>query len=348
MLLLPLGCLEPTAQTESTPVATTTANLPTLAQIRADVDMSDTQAEKLGTAVERWHSAERSGSAAETFVSPELEFVAESAAILDRQQLRQLVGVLARHRAANNGQQNGTQQRQHAGNCPGGPAGGMGPGAGAGMQGGPHRGGPGGGPGGRGDCVGQPDCGGAGPFASLGLSAEQLQAVHEAMQTMRTAMRAAHDQFESGALTEEAFRQAVDAARQAFDAALQGILTPEQYATLQQQHLDRFIEHLERRIEHMRAGAARHLELLTQILDLSPTQVQAIADIHAGIVPRLEAIVAGVKDGSLTLDAAQTALRTVHEETRTAIVAVLTPEQATLFEDLRPLGRRHCPGMPPG
>lgn len=180
------------------------------------------------------------------------------------------------------------------------------------------------------------------------MSAEQLQAVHEAMQTMHTSVRTARAQFDAGALTEEAFRQAVEAARQVFDGALQGILTSEQYATLQQQHRDRFIAHLQRQIERMGAGAARHLELLTRILDLSPTQVQAIAEIQAAVVPRLEAILAGVRDGSLSMQAAPAALRTVHQETRAAILAVLTPEQAELFEDLMPFGHRRGPCVPPG
>ena len=327
MSLLPLGCLEPTQESETSTPSATTANLPTLDQIRAGVDMSDAQAEKLGPAVLRWHSAALSSSAAASSVSPELEFVAESATILDRQQLRQLVHVLAENRAAIRGQKDGAE-RQPPADCPGCPAGGPG----AGMHGGRHHGGPG---------------VGGGPFADLGLSTEQLQAVHAAMQTMHTAIRSAREQFDAGSLTEEAFRQAVDAGRQAFDTALQGILTAEQYATMQRLHRDRFIEHLERQIEHLRAGAARTVQLLTRILDLSPTQVQAVSEIHAGVVPRLEAIVAGVKDGSLTLDAAQAALRTVHAETRAAVVAVLTPEQAALFAELQPFGHRHGPGMPP-
>jgi Spy/CpxP family protein refolding chaperone len=183
-------------------------------------------------------------------------------------------------------------------------------------------------------------------LGDLNLTDEQLEALRAARAAMHTAVQAAFEQFRDGSLTQEQLREAMDAARESFEAALQEILTPEQLAQLQQNRIDRLVQMIERRIEQHEQRAAHHLELLTQILGLNDEQVATIQEIQAGVVPALQTILAGVRDGNLTPEAAHDALRTLQDDTHAAIVAVLTPEQAELFADLRP--HRRGPRGPGG
>ncbi len=311
LLFLSTGCFEDTTQPEQGAApATEAALLPTLAQIREAVPMSDAEAEKLGPALERWQSAERSRDTAdEPFLSPALEFLADSATFLDRAQVLALAHVIRTQREARfaDGEhaRPGDRFGRHGDRRPG-----MGPGR-----------------------FGHP------PFADLDLTDAQRAAIRTAMQSMHAAVQAARQVRRDGG-SEEAFRAAVDAARATFQAALQEILTPEQYAQLQQGKKDRLIQHLERRLERHEAHAARLLGILTRILGLDEAQVQAIAAVQAQAATRLGEILAGLRDGSLDLEAAHTALGDLRTQTHDAIVAALTSEQAALFEELTALLHR--------
>jgi len=301
------GCRS-TVEVDAPQGAGTTSDV-SMSQIRAKVSMTDEQAARLAPALQRWKAnvpvVEDEPEAAA------FEFVAASAAVLERPQLVQLVGFVREQLAARAGSAGG----------PGGPP----------DLGGHGRGHHGPGP--------------LGPFEGLGLTPEQRMAIRAAMQTLHAAVETARRALEAGTITEEQFRAALDEARAAFDAAIADILTDEQEAQLEQKRKAHLIAALQRQIAAAATHATRRLEVLTRILGLDEAQVGAIGAILNGVGPQLETILAGLQDGSSTVNAAEAALRALHEATDTAIVAELTDEQAALFAQLR---RMRHPGPPHG
>ncbi|UCE02498.1 MAG: hypothetical protein JSW67_14845, partial [Candidatus Latescibacterota bacterium] len=161
----------------------------------------------------------------------------------------------------------------------------------------------------------------------------EREAFHATLKDLR-------EQRDSGSLTQEEFEQAVRDARDAHREAVRGILTEEQLAQLEAFQLERLVARIERQIERHNDGSERRLELLTQILSLEPAQVEAIREIHAGVVPQLEAILAGLKDESLSVEDAHSALRELREATHAAVVAALSEEQAALLKELKSMRHR--------
>ncbi|UCE03347.1 MAG: hypothetical protein JSW67_03925, partial [Candidatus Latescibacterota bacterium] len=149
LILAGSGCLESSTELET---AATPASLPTVDTFRASVEMSDAQASKLAPVVERWHQAEASRGVVAPGVSPVMEFIAESAGVLDREQLIGVIRVV-REQASQRLADGEGPQRFHGRRGPHGPGDGMGPRDGRGPHGGM----------------------GHGPFAELGLSDEQKQ-----------------------------------------------------------------------------------------------------------------------------------------------------------------------------
>jgi Spy/CpxP family protein refolding chaperone len=314
------GCFESSTDVNGVQTSTSDNLVPTMEQIRAEVSMNDAQAGELQARLKGWESAERAISTTqpEQLLSPALEFVASAAEILERPQLTALVHVVVEHHQAHraDGPPRVTGRQGRRGGF-GGPRGGFG---------GPRD--------------------GSGPFADLGLSEEQRQALREARREMGQAIRALRAQVRNGELTQEQFREAAGAAHEQFQASVQEILTPEQLALLQEKMKERMVERLERQVERHGEQSARRLELLTRILGLDDAQVQAIGAIQAEAGARLAALLAGLKEDTLTPEDARTALRDRRKSTHDAIVNELTTEQAELFEQLRglhPRGRRHGP-----
>jgi len=299
------------------PASTNEGLVPSMDQIRAEISMTDAQAERLQTHLTGWSRAERDRAAggAEPLGAPGLEFIAAGAEILERPQLTALVRVVAQHQLA----------RRADGDAPwmGGRHGRHGPRRG-------HRG-----PG-----------GGFGFFADLDLSQAQKDDIAAARAQMRATVAPLREQLKNGELTPEEFHAAASVAHDAFRAAVEQILTAEQRAQVEAKQKERLIAQLERRVAHHDAASARHLQLLTKILQLDDAQVQAIAAIEKDAGAQLATILAGVKDDSQSPSDAKTALADLRRSTHDAIVARLTKEQAELFAALRTLrsGRgRHGP-----
>lgn len=318
------GCFESSTEVASLETATSDNLVPTMEQIRAQVSMSDAQAEELQVPLDGWESAERAFSTArpEQLLPPALEFVESAADVLERRQLTALVDVVVDHQARR--LDGPPRVSGHHGR--------------RGGFGGPHRGG------GPRDGGGLRD--GLGPFADLDLSEAQRQALREAREAMGQTIRALREQVQNGELTREQFREAAAGAREQFHAAVQEILTPEQQALLQEKMKQRLIARLEWQVERHEQQSARRLELLTKILGLDEAQVQTIGAIHDDAGAQLAALLAGLKDDTLTAAEARAALGDLRKSTRNAIVSALNPEQVELFEQLLQLhrrGRRHGP-----
>ncbi len=313
------GCLQSSTEVGDAPSSSTDEPIPTMDLIRSQVSMSDAQAEALKTPWTAWARAERTRDETPD-VSPSLEFLGASAEILDRRQLRTLVGVLAEHRQLRRGDGNGPRAD------------------------GPHANGRFGRRGHRGGFDGPRD--GSGPWADLELTEEQREAIAAERATLHETLQPLRAQLKDGALTREEFHAAASEARETFHAAVLEILTPEQRAQLEQKQRERMIEQLERRLSRDDARSARRLELLAKILGLDEAQVEAIDAVHVEAAAQRTAVLNALRDGSMTPADARAELRNVREATHAAVVAELTEEQAELLEQLRamhPRGRRHGP-----
>jgi hypothetical protein len=317
LVLAGSGCLESSTELET---AASPTSLPTIDTFRASVEMSDAQASKLAPVVERWHQAEASRGVLAPGVSPVMEFLAESSGVLGREQLIGVIRVV-REQAAQRFADGERPQRFQGRRGPHGPGDGMGRRDRMGPRGG---------------------MGEHGPFAELGLSDEQKETLQNEREAFHGTLKDLHEQRDNGSLTQEEFEQAVRDARDVHREAVQAILTEEQLAQLEAFQLERLVARIERQIERHDDGSERRLELLTQILSLEPAQVEAIREIQAAVVPQLETILAGLKDESLSVEDARSALKDLREATHAAVVAELTEEQAALLEELKSM--RHWRG----
>lgn len=334
------GCLKSTTDVDPAAPATSGAAAISMQQIREKVSMTDDQAAQLAPAFDRWQQAERSGSLDfedPEWESPALRFVLESAAVLDRPQLVQLLRVVREQRAVGargpmgpgrDGMGPGGEHRRGPGNPP--------PGGGHRR----HPGGPGGGfPGGP---------HGGGPFADLGLTPQQRQDIRDARIVMHDAVQAARADFDNGTITEEQFQGAVRQAREAFHAAVLEVLTPEQEQLLEQKQTTQLVRRLQHQIDNFATASARRMDVLTRVLGLDAGQAQSIGDIVNSALPQLETLLAGLQGGTLSAADARTALHDLRQAQHDGIVALLTPDQAELFEELARLHRQGRHGGPRG
>ena len=327
MLVASTGCRDSSTQ----PVDTASPSTLSLNEVTAQVGLSSDQAAALAPAHGAWQRDEASWSLSggNSGEPPVLDFLAASASVLDRGQMRRLATAVHVYEA-------GRVSIPVDDPLLGPP--GHGPGMGGGMGGHGRRGhGPGhpGGPGGPGD-----------PFRDLGLTPAQVEQLRAARQVLMTTVHDLVEQLRAGTITPAGFEAGVEAARGGFETSVQTILTPAQYAQLQAVRRDRLIMQLTQRLATFDANVTRHVGALDRILDLSDSQAAGITAILTNAKPAVEAVLAGLQDNSLTPQAAHAQLKQIAVGNAAAIRLTLTPEQAALFDTLMHL-RRLFPGCRP-
>jgi len=318
-LVFAAGCFESSTQ----PAGGGASNMTTLSwnDLSAQAGLSAEQAAALAPAHGAWQRDEASWSArgGDSGEPPVLDFLAASAAFIDRGQMGRMAAAVHVYEA-------GRISIPVLDDPLLGP-GGRGPG----MSG---HGGPG-----RGHRPGDPG-------GELGLTPEQLRQIRAARQTFFATVHELVQQLRAGTITRDDFDAGVEGAQGAFETSLQSILTAEQYAQLQTARRDRIVAHLTRRVAEFDANLARHVAVLDRILDLSDAQAAGITTIVQNSKPPVEAVLTGLQDNTLTPQAAQAQLKQIAADTAAAIRATLTPEQAALFDTLTHL-RRLFPGCRP-
>jgi Spy/CpxP family protein refolding chaperone len=196
------------------------------------------------------------------------------------------------------------------------------------------------------------DCNHGQMLESLELTEAQQMAIDTLHQEMRDQMQALRQQVGSGGMSDD-LREQITALRESMKTRMQEILTEEQQAQLQAlrdgRRSERRCEQLTRRLENVGRGAERRLAHLTTILDLTADQISQVEAIQAGTVEQQRVVIQGWIDGTLTREEARAQKERLHEQTIAQIRAVLTEEQAELFDLLteffassRGHGRRGC------
>ncbi len=312
VLWMAAGCMQSSTQPATVP-STSNPAVPALGDLQAGVNLTSQQAAALAPAHASWQRDEVQWSAGGNLTGepPVFEFVAVGVSVLEPPQTLRLVSNL---RAFEAGRIDvpGLEEPLLARSG--------GPGRDGGMGHGGHR----------------PPRGG---LPDLGLTPAQLQQIHAAQRTLHESVESLVAQFRAGTLTQEQFEAGVVAAQATFETTLQSILTADQYTQLQQARRDRLVARLTAQLASFDAGVTRRVNILDRILDLSDTQAADITTILTNTKPSIQAVLTNLQDASVTPQQAEAALAQIQKNASDAIAATLTPEQATLFNQLRFLRR---------
>ena len=281
---------------------------PAFTEIAEVISLDDSQGETIKAALTDWReaSAGQSRGRGEGRQALLKDFIAEVALSLETEKLAALVVFVVDHQESRMEAMRGKTQ---------------------GRRGGARHG--------RGHGGGQ----GGGMFAELDLTGEQQTAMKEARDAMRETMKALHEQFREGAITEEELHAQAQAAREAMKAAVAEILTEEQLAKLEELQAERMTERLERRLENLGSRIDEKLEFMAAVLDLTEAQQAAIRTIMETAVEDEKAIIQSILAGETSHEDGRTALHDLRAATREAIEAELTEDQLARLEALRPLKR---------
>jgi Spy/CpxP family protein refolding chaperone len=173
----------------------------------------------------------------------------------------------------------------------------------------------------------------------LGLSAEQVAALVDAENTLRTGLSALRDQVEAGTLTREQARIEARALHEAFQASMQLILTPEQWNRLQE-----LLENRDRRGRGHHDPVRRWLRWLNAI-DADSTQTEAVLSALEEFHDTLADIRARFRSGEINRGQGIQLIREARDDFDAALQEILTDEQYSELLEMR----TDCPGDgPPG
>jgi len=314
------GCgTEESVAVQPDPAGTTDATfaVPTLAELQVAVALDADQVSVVRAALGEWRNNEArqqgpSDCGAGMFAGRMgrgggmREFIADVAPAFDNGELGDVSQFVAQHRKRQMGGMEGDGPRARFGKH--------------GRLGGPH------GPDGRGKFL-----------KDLGLTDEQRDAVRDAMKSTREAMRALREQLANDEITQEEFQEQAQALHAQLAETLQGILTDEQWEQWQAHKLERLINRLERKLENAEDYIAKRVDRLTRIVDLTPDQQASITAILEGVTPKIEEILNGLKDESITLEDARDQLLQIRKDTRDAVLAELSEEQLDRLEACHPV-----------
>ncbi|MEM9068972.1 MAG: hypothetical protein AAGE52_10720 [Myxococcota bacterium] len=140
----------------------------------------------------------------------------------------------------------------------------------------------------------------------------QIRAIRESTRERRQELRAQGRSPEN--------RQAMRALHQETRRLIQEVLTPAQRTRAEQL-----------RAEHAENRRTRRVARMTERLSLTDAQASQVTSVLEGAATQRRAI----RESSQDHDAKRAAMRTLRQETRTSIDAILTPAQRTQAEEMR-------------
>jgi len=171
----------------------------------------------------------------------------------------------------------------------------------------------------------------------LDLDDAQRQALAVALHDSRDTFHALRRAFVNGEITAEELRDAAKAARVALETQLATILNDDQYALLMNALAERRSEMATRRLEHLEEGVQRRIDFLTTVLSLDDAQAAQVQSILLATIPLRQAILEGLRDGTIAIEDALYQGYVIARDTSEAIRALLTPEQQEIFDALKQL-----------
>jgi len=190
----------------------------------------------------------------------------------------------------------------------------------------------------------------------LNLTEQQQEQVREVHATIRKEIDALHDEYGGRSWDNPEFRQKVKKLRDSIQDRLKAILTPEQYAQLQKLQQERRTSMAERRDK--RAGqrderAGQRIDSLSEflgsVLTLNQPQKQQVHEILSNTENQLVNLRESMRDSSVVAGDLRQEFEKIRTEADAAIRALLTSDQAKMYDALKALlPRGGGPGIGPG
>jgi Spy/CpxP family protein refolding chaperone len=177
----------------------------------------------------------------------------------------------------------------------------------------------------------------------LNLTEAQQTALEEAREQSREAVQALIEAAGGPGQLDETTRAKLDELRQQMKQTLENILTAEQLAQLAELREARQAEMAERRDAVFTRGAERITDFLAQVLELDDTQKQQIIDVMAAAQTKIEALHESAREADTPREDLREQMEQIRDESKTAIRALLSAEQAAVFDALSNL-LPHGPG----
>jgi len=301
------GCSDTSAPAiSSDPVVSIEDTVPPMSELTVEADLTEAQARALEPALAEWRSAMAKSEASEDFLledSPAIEFLAQAAGVVDRNQLSTVVRLAQRSVEARDVslQPDPGDRRANL-----------------------HR-------------------GIKGLFRDLDLTDEQIALIRAALATSHEEAEALCDDFKDGVITEEELLAGRVEIREALDETIASVLTDKQNEQLEQNKIEVMERRLTRMLERFDARVERRVKRLDALLELTDDQEAAVSTVLAGAKPDIEALLVSVEAGTVSSEDARDQFHAIREEVREAVRAELTAEQVEILDALRdmnvPCGR---------
>jgi Spy/CpxP family protein refolding chaperone len=175
-----------------------------------------------------------------------------------------------------------------------------------------------------------------------GLTTDQIQQIRVVLEGARPEFHDLRIAFVTGTISAEELRDRAKALRERIEGSLRSILTAEQFAAFEAALAEHRAEMASRRLATLAQGVARRLEFLANVLELTVEQKAQVAAVLEESVAARRAVLEALRDGTIEIEDALYQGYVIATRTADAIRALLTPEQAAIFDALKRLLPGHC------
>lgn len=170
----------------------------------------------------------------------------------------------------------------------------------------------------------------------LNLTEQQQHDIQGVLEESREAMRALREQHAVSG-PDESLREQMQQIRTATHEKIENILTPEQYAQWEESRSEHRAQMAEKREERQGLMLDHRVESLARILGLDDSQQTQVSDILTGAMEQAKALHEKVRNEEITREEAQAEKDRIKEESAEAIKALLSDDQAKMFDALKKL-----------
>ena len=171
----------------------------------------------------------------------------------------------------------------------------------------------------------------------LGLTKQQQTALMEMHQQARARQKEQFDAFKAGAITREQLHTQLQQIRDANHEQMAKILTADQLAKMDALREQRQDRRLDRRMDRVGDHVDQHAAWLNAVLGLSDAQLAQVTAALNTFADAQKAAMEALKANTITRDQFHTQMTTAHDTLEKAITDILTADQQTRLDIVRPL-----------
>jgi Spy/CpxP family protein refolding chaperone len=175
--------------------------------------------------------------------------------------------------------------------------------------------------------------------ADPGLDATQRKALREAMQTANRDLHELMKNQQAGSVNVNAVRTGASELVATLRTDLEAVLSAEQMEKMVTKSRERAQTMAGRRLEHLDGGIDAQVAMLARVLGLDEAGTAMVQGALESELPGLKSMLEGIQAGNLAFPDALADGISLKESTRTALLGVLTGDQATRLQALEQLHR---------